>query len=282
MRQVFISYSHQDRRFVKNLAAHLQQAGIKVVLDIWAIGIGERIKRRVEEAILGSSYFVLIASPDSMASDWVKAELDTAINLELNGKLAILIVQLRPCAVHPLMAGKLLLKAPVSVKKAAKLLLEAMQPTVFRQFGTHRIVDFAGQGGSVSFRLREVEVGVPFYEVTFSILNKGAFAGIFWEPLTSNFDASKFDCLTWDMLAEPNVGRIQIKIETKGAWVEQRVPFASEPGWHSYSLRLGMFSEADFSRVERVTVAMDDRDIAPGLTRQTIGVRSFSFQREHQ
>ncbi len=277
MKQVFISYNHTDEDFACKLAKFLKEEGLNIFLDEWKIGIGERIAKKLGEAILGSNYFILIASPDSMTSNWVETELDTAINLEVEGKLSILVVMYKPCEIHPLLTGKLYIKYKGSVKKVVNALLDAMQPSIIKQFGRHRVVDFAGKGGSVSFSVSED--GVPQYDIIFNTPREGSYTGIFWEPLSGNFNAKNYNTLTWQMFSKSQGSCFQIKIETKTGWLEKRIPFKKRIGWNTYSINLSELKEGDLSRIERITIAMDNTNYGQDIIQQKFSIRSFNFSR---
>lgn len=277
MKQVFISYSHIDKDFAYKLAQLLNEEGLSIFLDEWKIGIGERIAKKLGEAILGGNYFILIASPNSMISNWVETELDTAINLEIKGNLSILVVMYKHCEIHPLLTGKLYIKYEGSVIDVAKALLDAIQPSIIKQFGRHRVVDFAGKGGNVNFSVSEL--GVPQYDIIFNIPRKGSFAGIFWEPLSGNFNAKNYDKLTWQMYGKSRGSRFQIKIETKNEWPEKRILFKKRSGWNTYSIDLLKLKEGDLARIERITISMDDTDCGPEVVEQKFSIRSFNFSR---
>ncbi|GAG70717.1 unnamed protein product, partial [marine sediment metagenome] len=222
-------------------------------------------------------YFILIASPHSMISGWVETELDTAINLEVKGKLSILVIMYKHCEIHPLLTGKLYIEYKGSVEEVAKALLDAMQPSIIKQFGRHRVVDFGGKGGSVNFSVSES--GVPQYDIIFNIPRKTSYAGIFWEPLSGSFNAKNYDTLTWQMCGESQSSRFQIKIETKNGWPEKRIPFKKRSGWNIYSISLLDLKEGDLACIERITIAMNDTDCGQDVVEQKFSIRSFNFSR---
>ncbi|MFC1998007.1 COR domain-containing protein, partial [Chloroflexota bacterium] len=78
--KVFISYDHTDDEFVQNLAKDLIQANIPIWQDrltleggdIWADEIGRGIEQ--------CKIFLVVLSPEAVASDWVKKEYTYALN----------------------------------------------------------------------------------------------------------------------------------------------------------------------------------------------------------
>jgi TIR domain/WD domain, G-beta repeat len=76
---VFISYSHQDRDYVEELADFLARAGVPVWFDHKGAH-GDRIDQAVEEQIETCAAFLVVMSPASRESRWVMPELTWAMN----------------------------------------------------------------------------------------------------------------------------------------------------------------------------------------------------------
>jgi len=83
---VFISYSRKDGEFAHRLADDLRTAGYSVWVDISGLRGGQQWVREIDKAVRGCDAFVLIISPDSMASEWVTRETLLADSL---GKLVV-------------------------------------------------------------------------------------------------------------------------------------------------------------------------------------------------
>ncbi|UOX91052.1 toll/interleukin-1 receptor domain-containing protein [Amycolatopsis sp. FBCC-B4732] len=82
MPAVFISHSSANKTFVKRLAMDLAQRGFEVWYDEWRLDVGARLTETIR-ASLGASSFVLVAmSAEMLASDWVKREIDQALEIE--------------------------------------------------------------------------------------------------------------------------------------------------------------------------------------------------------
>jgi predicted nucleotide-binding protein len=74
MPSVFLSHSSKDKAFVRELADFLRKDGeIKVWLDEREIHPGANIVTKIAEG-LDSDFVLLILSPDSVDSAWVKEE----------------------------------------------------------------------------------------------------------------------------------------------------------------------------------------------------------------
>jgi hypothetical protein len=75
----FMSYNSHDRDVARSLGAQLKLVGADVWFDEWEIRAGDSIPGRVNEALAAVDTIVLVWSADADRSDWVRAELETAI-----------------------------------------------------------------------------------------------------------------------------------------------------------------------------------------------------------
>jgi hypothetical protein len=77
----FISYSHShDRRYADALAAHLVKAGVPVWYDQEIVS-GDRWDQLIRDQIASCAVMIVVMSPGSDASRWVKLELNEAERL---------------------------------------------------------------------------------------------------------------------------------------------------------------------------------------------------------
>ena len=103
---LFLSYSRQDRDLAERLAGDLKARGFAIWWDSWEMEIGDSLPRRIEEAVSRSARFGIILSPAAVASPWVRAELDLALTMEIEGGLTILPILHRPCELPLSLRGK--------------------------------------------------------------------------------------------------------------------------------------------------------------------------------
>jgi len=75
MGQIFVSYSRKDKSFVDQLARDLQQSGVDIWIDRKGIEGGERWRATIVDAIRACDAFLIVLSPQSVASDNVAKEL---------------------------------------------------------------------------------------------------------------------------------------------------------------------------------------------------------------
>lgn len=79
-RQTFISYSRVNKDFASKLAKELKEEGFSVWFDLMDIPTGARWDDEVENALHESEIFLIILTPDSIASENVKDEIGYAID----------------------------------------------------------------------------------------------------------------------------------------------------------------------------------------------------------
>ncbi|MFI6174338.1 toll/interleukin-1 receptor domain-containing protein [Nonomuraea sp. NPDC051191] len=77
---VFVSYSHNDATWVAELCRDLEAQGITVARDEVVLRIGDVLVHTIELAIRQSMHGILVFSPSSVASGWVKQEYATLMH----------------------------------------------------------------------------------------------------------------------------------------------------------------------------------------------------------
>lgn len=82
MNDVFISYSHHDKKIADALCHYLEQSNIKCWIAPRDINSGEEYGEVIEKAILNCKIFLLLYSKNSSISPWVKGELNIAFSEE--------------------------------------------------------------------------------------------------------------------------------------------------------------------------------------------------------
>jgi uncharacterized protein YjbI with pentapeptide repeats len=86
----FISYSFEDQAFADHLYADLQNKGVRCWFAPHDIKAGEKIHEQIDEAIRLHDKLLLILSPHSMESEWVKTEIAEARKREVRDKRRVL------------------------------------------------------------------------------------------------------------------------------------------------------------------------------------------------
>ena len=81
MDKVFISYSRKDIDFARKLAGDLEKAGYDVWWDITGLHGGDDWVSTIPAAIAASKYMIVVLTPNSIESTWVRKEYTHALNL---------------------------------------------------------------------------------------------------------------------------------------------------------------------------------------------------------
>ncbi|MFP4324092.1 MAG: SUMF1/EgtB/PvdO family nonheme iron enzyme, partial [Anaerolineales bacterium] len=98
MTRIFISYSRKDKALADYIARQLRHRGAEVFIDYQKLIAGEDFIGRLGQEINRADYFVLLVSPRSVASRWVRAEVAWAFTQEK----PIIPVSLEPTSIHDL------------------------------------------------------------------------------------------------------------------------------------------------------------------------------------
>ncbi len=92
--KVFVSHSAEDREVAKELASGLANAGFKTWDPAEALFPGDNWASEIGKALQESDAMVVLISPDSMKSDWVRHEVDYALgSARFKGRLIPVIVK---------------------------------------------------------------------------------------------------------------------------------------------------------------------------------------------
>lgn len=91
----FISYSSKDEEFLLRLYADLQNAGVRCWYAAEDLKIGDKFRDRIDESIRLHDKLLLVLSENSVSSQWVEKEVETAMEKEREqGKTVLFPVQL--------------------------------------------------------------------------------------------------------------------------------------------------------------------------------------------
>lgn len=78
---IFISYSQKDSKQVNKIVDSLKNNGQKIWIDYERLDLKKPIEEQIKKAISTCEKFMLFTSQNSINSDWVKYEFNTALKL---------------------------------------------------------------------------------------------------------------------------------------------------------------------------------------------------------
>ncbi len=88
---VFISHASEDKEaIVVPLANALEELGVKVWFDQFALRIGDSLRRKIDEGIANSRFGVVVISKSFLAKGWPQYELDGLVTMAVSGKQVLL------------------------------------------------------------------------------------------------------------------------------------------------------------------------------------------------
>jgi len=95
-REVFLSHSSKDRSFVVRLARTLKQHKIKYWYSATHIAGAKQWHDEIGRALARCEWFLVVLTPDSVRSAWVKRELLFALNQDRYNERIIPVLR-KPC-----------------------------------------------------------------------------------------------------------------------------------------------------------------------------------------
>jgi hypothetical protein len=82
----FVSHSSLDKDFARKLSVALSAKGANIWFDEWVMKPGDRLRDKINEGVRLSNYFIVVLSRNSIRSQWVRIELDSAMIREIEKK----------------------------------------------------------------------------------------------------------------------------------------------------------------------------------------------------
>ena len=105
---IFISYSHDDAAFVRDVVRELRRAGISVSYDeMERLQVGDVLTERLKDAIDRYDYLGVVLSPTAVNSTWVRQELQWAMDTEgAQERVKVLPLIAEVCEIPPFLRNK--------------------------------------------------------------------------------------------------------------------------------------------------------------------------------
>jgi hypothetical protein len=101
---VFVSHSSTDSVVASRLAMGLEALGYRSWYDEWELHGGDSIVDRIQKALSACDVLLVVLSPRSVASEWVKRELNAGLMRELSGHSVVVIpVLIEDCDIPALL-----------------------------------------------------------------------------------------------------------------------------------------------------------------------------------
>ncbi|MCX5801223.1 MAG: toll/interleukin-1 receptor domain-containing protein [Candidatus Eisenbacteria bacterium] len=124
---LFISYARLDQQFALKLATDIISNGAEVWIDQWEVPIGEFFEPKIVNAISDSNFVLVLLSRDSIQSEWVRREVETAKTVEKRvGRRLLLPGRIDDCAIPIWISDKSYADFFVSYETAFRQLLLAI------------------------------------------------------------------------------------------------------------------------------------------------------------
>jgi TIR domain/Restriction endonuclease len=104
--RVFLSYARPDRSAAEDIAQALKLADFQVWFDSWELRPGDSIATKIREGLSASDFLVVLLSPDSANSRWVREEVTLSLSNELRQRaISVVPAILRHCDVPQALRG---------------------------------------------------------------------------------------------------------------------------------------------------------------------------------
>ena len=108
MPSIFLSHSHSDKPIAKRIYDNLRERGVYVWFDEAEIKVGDSLIDKIRLGIDSVDYLAVVLSNASVNSEWVKREVDIAMNQEIEGKrVKVLPLLVEHCDLPWFLKGKL-------------------------------------------------------------------------------------------------------------------------------------------------------------------------------
>jgi hypothetical protein len=106
--RVFLSHSHDDKRMARGIYQRLSNFGIKVWFDEAELRFGDSLIEKLRTAIDSVDILLALISKNSVDSEWVKKEIEIAMNQEIaNRRVKVIPLLCAPIDLPGFLVGKL-------------------------------------------------------------------------------------------------------------------------------------------------------------------------------
>ena len=162
-KNVFVSYSHQDDAFVKDLVKALEAKAVGVTIDYNTLRLGDRIDEFIRTAVKATEWTILVVSENSIRSPWVMAEfLETILHERVRDQSRLLPITLDKCVFELDLPLELDKELEGRIQEVNEMIKEALDRNMdIDRFSEvrRRLLDLRNNVGKALSRLNDVLVG---------------------------------------------------------------------------------------------------------------------------
>jgi hypothetical protein len=125
--RIFFSYAALDRDFAKDIASQLSEEGYDVSYPDQDLSAGDNWSLKIGEALRDSKAMVVLLTPESVESEWVRREIEYALGSK-NYKGRLITVLVRPTENIPWILRKFpMIRAGRNSVETSKRIAEALR-----------------------------------------------------------------------------------------------------------------------------------------------------------
>ena len=134
MWDIFISHAGEDKDAVaRPLAERLRSLGLKVWYDEFTLSLGDSLRQSIDYGLANSRFGVVVLSPNFLAKNWPKKELDGLFSRETEGEKVILPVwhnidQAGLSKHSPMMADRIAVSTSKGLDTVVKGIMKVVDP----------------------------------------------------------------------------------------------------------------------------------------------------------
>jgi hypothetical protein len=105
--KIFISHSSTDKPFVRRLIKRLEEEGFHAWLDEKELLVGDPLSEQIAEALRRARVVIVVVSPTSIRSRWLRYELNLATERMVKGMCRVIPVVVSESDLPPEVAGRI-------------------------------------------------------------------------------------------------------------------------------------------------------------------------------